>query len=79
MNGPGKYDYLCTHVRQQAKARGVILIVIEGEHGSGFSAQLPPELGGTIPEALVTVAREMARDLRRQGAHVTLKDPNDPR
>lgn len=67
MNGPGKYDDLCAHVREQAKARGVILIVIEGEHGNGFSAQLPAELGGTIPAALVAVAHEMAKDLRQQG------------
>lgn len=74
MNGPGKYDDLCAHVRQQAKARGVILIVIEGEHGNGFSAQLPAELGGTIPAALVAVAHEMAKDLRQQGVPVVPED-----
>jgi hypothetical protein len=37
--GPGKYDDLCTLVREKAKARAVIVIIIGGEHGEGFSVQ----------------------------------------
>lgn len=37
--GPGKYDPLCTHVREQAKAKCALVIVIGGELGSGFSMQ----------------------------------------
>jgi hypothetical protein len=70
MNGPGKYDDLCTEVRERAKARGVILIVIEGEHGNGFSAQLPTDIGHTVPATLMVVAHEMANDLRSQGVPV---------
>ena len=39
MFGPGKYDELCTAAREETKAVGVVLIVIDGEHGNGFSCQ----------------------------------------
>lgn len=35
--GPGKYDDLCTYVREKAKAEGAIVIVYGGERGQGFS------------------------------------------
>lgn len=61
-NGPGKYDDIATRARTDAKAQGVLLVVIGGKDGSGFSAQLPPELLITIPEIL----RDMARQIDRQ-------------
>ena len=39
--GPGKYDDLCTEVREKAEAEGVILIVFNGNKGQGLSCQLP--------------------------------------
>jgi hypothetical protein len=39
--GPGKYDDVCTEVRKKTQAEGVIVIVLNGTKGSGFSAQLP--------------------------------------
>lgn len=38
--GPGKYDALCTYVREKAEAAGVILIVLGGNKGHGHSVQL---------------------------------------
>lgn len=38
-HGPGKYDHLATLVREKAQARGVILIVVDGDQGMGFSVQ----------------------------------------
>jgi hypothetical protein len=45
MMGPGKYDGLCTLVREQAKARGAAVIIWGGDQGSGagFSVQADPE------------------------------------
>ena len=37
--GPGKYDALATMVREQADADCVVVIVINGRLGSGFSIQ----------------------------------------
>lgn len=61
--GPGKYDKICTDVRQELNAKGVILIVIEGDKGSGFSCQA--ELADTLlfPLLLRSIAREMEQDL----------------
>lgn len=57
--GPGKYDDLCTHVREQSGAAGVVVIVLGGKRGSGFSCQadLPTTLA--LPEMLETIAREI--------------------
>ena len=37
--GAGKYDDLCTHVREQSQAGAAIVIVVDGNRGSGFSCQ----------------------------------------
>ena len=37
--GPGRYDDLCTLVREQANATGAIVIIIGGPAGDGFSCQ----------------------------------------
>jgi hypothetical protein len=56
--GPGKYDDLATLVRETTNAQAVVLIIVEGDRGSGFSVQaLPPFVdGGT----LVKLLRDMA-------------------
>jgi hypothetical protein len=55
--GPGKYDDLATAARLGADALGVILIVIRGDKGSGFSVQLDDTLR---PYALPVVLRDIA-------------------
>ncbi len=37
--GKGKYDDLCTYVREKSKANAALVIVLGGEHGPGFSMQ----------------------------------------
>lgn len=39
MLGPSKYNDLCTQVREAADAPAVVLIVIEGNRGSGMAVQ----------------------------------------
>lgn len=39
MLGPGKYDPMCTRVREELGAEAVVLLVINGTAGSGFSMQ----------------------------------------
>jgi hypothetical protein len=71
MIGPGKYDDLCTQARDAAKAQGAILLILGGEHGSGFSAQLPAQTTLRIPEFLRDVAdgieRAVKDDAERMG------------
>jgi hypothetical protein len=38
----GKYDDLCTYVREQTKADGVVVIVVGGDKGHGFAVQCDP-------------------------------------
>lgn len=56
MLGPGKYDLECEHVRKMAGAQGVILLVLNGDRGTGFSAQIPAEGFDMIPNVLRQVA-----------------------
>jgi hypothetical protein len=60
--GPGKYDASCTEVRMVTNARGVLLIVIDGEHGSGFSCQADMETTLRLPEILERIAADIRRD-----------------
>ena len=59
--GPGKYDDACTEARLVTAARAVVLIVIDGEEGSGFSVQsaLGADLTAQLPALLRQVADEI--------------------
>ena len=62
-HGPGKYDDMATYVREQTNARGVIVIVVGGNKGSGFSVQgTSDELLLQLPAVLHEVAETIARD-----------------
>lgn len=58
MFGPGVYDDLCTYVREQSGADAVIVLVINGKRGSGFSAQARPL--SLPPSELAAILRKAA-------------------
>lgn len=58
--GPGgRYNAEAEYVFKRTKARGVLLIVIEGNRGAGFSAVGEPE----VMVGLSTLLRHLADDL----------------
>lgn len=59
MSAGGKYNDAATAAREATKAEGVLLIVLGGDKGSGFSAQVPPEIAASIPALLRHVASEI--------------------
>jgi hypothetical protein len=61
MIGPGKYDAECTFVREWTKATAAIVVVVNGNKGSGFSCQAPPEIAAKLPAIL----RDMADQIER--------------
>jgi len=63
MVGPGKYDDLCTYVREQTKAQVVLVIILGGEKGDGFSCQGDSYAMGLVPDLLDTVARGVRSDM----------------
>lgn len=64
-NGPGKYDDAATAARA-ISGGSVLLIVIGGKQGGGFSVQTDPALIEIIPELLETVARNIRMERRRE-------------
>ena len=62
MIGPGKYDDVTTLVREQTQAQGVIVIVISGQHGSGFSVQAPLGVQIALPTLLRSLAAQIESD-----------------
>lgn len=62
MVGPGRYDDLCTHVRETAKAEGAAVIVLHGTSGSGFSVQVPPQMAIALPSMLRMLADDIEKD-----------------
>lgn len=66
--GPGKYDGITTLVREQTEAYAVILMVIDGNRGTGFSVQTrDPALVAGLPSFLRIVADEIEVDLQPKG------------
>ena len=57
--GPGIYNEECTIIREQTKARGVILIVIDGGKGSGFACQADILTMCRLPSMLEEIAKEI--------------------
>jgi len=62
MIGAGKYDQICTEVRLKTRAKGVILVIVDGKKGNGFNCQLPPGLMAAIPNVLRKLATDIERD-----------------
>jgi hypothetical protein len=69
--GPGKYDAVCTMVRRevgfsddfiQNAAGGVLVIVIGGNKGNGFSCQADPQTTMHLPDLLENIARQLRED-----------------
>jgi hypothetical protein len=57
--GPGKYDDLCTLIREQAHASGAMVIVIGGVKGNGFSCQLDETTAHALPDILEQIAKHL--------------------
>jgi len=68
--GPGKYDALASVVRERAKAGGVVVMVFDGRHGSGFSVQATAEITLRLPELLRVMADGIELDLKRRSPEV---------
>jgi hypothetical protein len=67
-HGPGKYDPLATYVRESAHAEGVVVIVINGSRGTGFSVQGTANVQAFLPDLLDHVAAQIRADLRHVSA-----------
>lgn len=68
--GPGKYDDLCTYVRQQVGlieggglGGGVVIMVLGGNRGSGFSVQADLRTTAMLPDLIEEMARALRNDL----------------
>jgi hypothetical protein len=57
--GPGKYDDLATYVREKARASAVVVIVVEGVKGSGFSVQAQADVALALPVLLRRIADDI--------------------
>lgn len=62
--GPGKYDGIAEAARARAKAVGAVVIVLDGEHGSGFEVNGPLELNLRLPELLEEVAANIRKSFQ---------------
>ena len=62
--GPGKYDEQCTTARVETEAEAAVLLVINGNKGSGFSVQAPPDVLLALPDILRQIAKSMEEDIK---------------
>lgn len=65
MDGPGKYDDLCTYVREKSDALAVIVLIIGGRLGNGFSVQATHNIEAELPGMLRATAKSIEEDLNR--------------
>lgn len=62
--GPGKYDTICSKVRKETGG-SVLLIVIDGIYGPGFSAQATPDVIANICGVLRRTADDIEGSFSR--------------
>lgn len=65
MTGAGKYDDVCSQAREASDAKSIILMVIDGSRGCGFSIQsTDPMFCLHVPELLRKTAQLVEDDLK---------------
>lgn len=67
--GPGRYDDLTTYVREHAAAEAVLVIVLGGRHGSGFSVQALAEHAEQVQTRIPAILRDIAEKIEVDTAH----------
>ena len=63
--GPGKYDDLCTLVRERAQSEAAIVVVVNGSKGNGFSVQGDAYVMLRLPDMLETMAKAIREGLKQ--------------
>jgi hypothetical protein len=61
IKNPGKYDDLCTYVREQSNAAAAVVIIVGGNQGHGFSVQAFADMSSQLPDMLEDIARRMRK------------------
>lgn len=61
--GPGKYDTECEAARESTKAAAVLLIVLDGERGDGFSMTVDLSRLNLRPFQVAQLLRSVAADM----------------
>lgn len=64
LEGEGKYDQECQQAFESCQAEGILLIVINGRLGHGFSAVLNHRLTMLVPTLLRKVADEIEKGIK---------------
>jgi hypothetical protein len=64
MNGPGKYDDDCEEILHRHGARGVLLAVIGGDKGQGFSVAADFSVMSMLPDMLEFIAEQIRNDMK---------------
>ena len=62
--GPGKYDDVATMALSATRAQAVIVVVIGGDRGSGFSVQALEGVVLDLPKILRSMADQIEQDLK---------------
>lgn len=65
--GPGKYDDICTTIRESVGG-SVIVLIKDGVRGSGFSCQADLETLQSLPEILESIAEQLRNDRKKMNA-----------
>jgi hypothetical protein len=70
--GPGKYDAEASLVQMRTNAQGVLLIVLEGDKGDGFSIasfdiQATLQITLSLPKLLREMANQIDAEIKEHG------------
>ncbi len=67
MRGPGKYGDVAEKVAELTEASELLVIVLDGNKGPGFTCSVSQEHMHMIPEILRITADSIEKDIRQMG------------
>jgi hypothetical protein len=63
--GPGKYEAACSAARRQTGGRAVVVLVFDGDEGSGFSVEADGDVNvNGLPDLLRLMADDLEAELK---------------
>jgi len=69
--GAGKYGDIATELQQRFHAKGIILVVLDGDQGNGIELCGPAILHAGVPGFLEAVAKDIRRNAQADAAAIS--------
>lgn len=76
--GRGKYGGIAEELLVRFRARGIILAILDGEHGNGIEVDGPATLHRGVPDFLEAIAKDIRKQANADADEIERQQPPTP-